>query len=56
MWENDQHPPVVLSHDMLCLYCGHALHVYLTCGDDCECGPHEMPGYAGPKPVPGLAA
>jgi hypothetical protein len=41
---------------MLCLYCGHALHVYLACGDDCECGPQEMPGLASTNLPPALAA
>jgi hypothetical protein len=26
-----------LSHDMPCPRCGHAPHVYLACGDDCDC-------------------
>ena len=44
MWdtviENAQH----MSHDMPCQRCGHALHTYLACGDQCECQPVQMPG------------
>ncbi|MFC5730146.1 MULTISPECIES: hypothetical protein [Nocardioides] len=35
-----------LSHDMSCGRCGHGLHVYLGCGDECACGPQAMPGVA----------
>ena len=35
-----------LPHDMSCACCGHGLHVYLGCGDDCDCGPQIMPGAA----------
>lgn len=35
-----------LSHDMTCVYCGHALHVYFACDHDCDCGPHALPGPA----------
>jgi hypothetical protein len=44
MWdtvtENDQH----LSHDLLCLRCGHAAHTYLACDDRCDCAPSLLPG------------
>ena len=33
-----------LSHDMPCVRCGHALHVYLACDESCACGPQAMPG------------
>lgn len=33
-----------LSHDMACPCCGHALHVYLGCGDGCDCPPTMLPG------------
>jgi hypothetical protein len=56
MWETHLTPPIVLSHDMPCLYCGHALHIYLACGDACDCGPHEMPGLTDPEPVQRFAA
>jgi hypothetical protein len=36
--------PTVLSHDMSCPYCGHALHVFFPCGSGCECGPQALPG------------
>jgi hypothetical protein len=36
--------PVPVPHDMACAYCGHALHVPLSCGDRCACGPQIMPG------------
>ena len=39
MWDtvqtNDEH----LTHDMPCPRCGPAPHVYLECGDGCECEP-----------------
>ena len=35
-----------VPHDMACAYCGHGLHVYLECGDGCDCTPHLMPGTA----------
>ena len=49
MWDTiDDTPgtPPRLSHDMPCMHCGHALHVYLACDHDCACGPHLMPGLA----------
>ena len=49
MWDTiDDTPgtPPLLSHDMPCVHCGHALHVYLACDHDCACGPHLMPGLA----------
>ena len=35
-----------VPHDMSCAYCEHGLHVYLVCGDGCDCGPQTMPGTA----------
>lgn len=35
-----------VPHDMSCACCGHGLHVYLVCGEGCECGPQIMPGTA----------
>ena len=35
-----------LSHDMPCPRCRHAPHVYLACGDGCEC-PTMRPGVPG---------
>lgn len=29
----------VLSHEMPCPDCGHAMHTYLPCSDTCECVP-----------------
>ena len=33
-----------ISHDMPCPRCGHALHQYLACSDDCACEPVRLPG------------
>jgi hypothetical protein len=38
--------PTPVPHDMSCAHCGHGLHVYLECGDGCDCTPHLMPGTA----------
>jgi hypothetical protein len=46
MWDTVQTTTMTLSHDMPCAQCGHALHVYLECGDGCECQPQVMPGNA----------
>jgi hypothetical protein len=46
MWDTVQTTTVHLSHDMPCLNCGHAMHTYLVCGDDCNCKPSPMPGHA----------
>jgi hypothetical protein len=35
-----------VPHDMSCAQCRHGLHVYLACGDGCDCGPQMMPGTA----------
>lgn len=44
MWDTVQSTTMNLSHDMPCAHCGHALHVYLACGDGCDCQPQVMPG------------
>lgn len=46
MWNTAPEPSHQLSHDMSCPACGHGVHVYLACGDGCECGPRAMPGSA----------
>jgi hypothetical protein len=33
-----------LTHEMPCPRCGHPPHLFLACGDDCECEPDGMPG------------
>ena len=33
-----------LSHDLPCAHCGHPVHTYLACSDDCACPPVVMPG------------
>ena len=38
----DDDPP--LSHEPLCIRCGHSAHVHLPCGGACECEPTAMPG------------
>jgi len=45
MWDTVQTTTHHLSHDMPCQSCGHAIHTYLVCGDDCNCKPAPMPGY-----------
>ena len=47
MWDTvDTTPckPTQLSHDMPCIRCGHALHIYLACEQNCDCEPRTMPG------------
>jgi hypothetical protein len=49
MWDTvDTTPcePTQLSHDMPCIRCGHALHIYLACDQNCDCGPIALPGLA----------
>jgi len=61
MWDTSESTTTTrtpLSHDMVCVRCRHALHVYLACEQGCDCGPQAMPGL---PPVPsgshaGLAA
>ncbi len=40
MWIEDLH----LSHDMPCLRCGHGMHTYLPCSDECDCAPVVLAG------------
>jgi hypothetical protein len=46
MWDTVQTTTHHLSHDMPCQSCGHAIHTYLVCGDECNCKPAPMPGNA----------
>ena len=46
MWDTVQTTTMRVTHDMPGTQCGHALHVYLACGDGCECQPQVMPGNA----------
>jgi hypothetical protein len=44
MWDTVQTSDTHLSHDLPCPRCGHALHTFLACGDNCACEPVVMPG------------
>ena len=44
MWDTVETSSGHLSHDMPCPQCGHALHTYLACGDECDCRPTRLPG------------
>jgi hypothetical protein len=44
MWDTVQTSDTHLSHDLPCFRCGHALHTFLACGDNCACEPVVMPG------------
>ena len=44
MWDTVQTSELHLSHDLPCVSCGHAAHVYLACSDTCDCVPAAMPG------------
>ena len=46
MWDTVRTTTHHLSHDMPCQNCGHAIHTYLVCGDNCNCKPAPMPGTA----------
>ncbi|GAA4126378.1 hypothetical protein GCM10022215_35890 [Nocardioides fonticola] len=42
MWDTVERPDERhehLSHDRPCQKCGHAIHIYLACGDGCDCPP-----------------
>jgi hypothetical protein len=39
MWDTLDTNAVHLSHDMPCPQCGHPPHLYLACGDACDCVP-----------------
>jgi len=47
MWDTVQTNHQHLSHDLPCPRCGHAVHTFLACGDDCPCEPVVMPGAIG---------
>ena len=44
MWDTVQTNETHLSHDMPCQSCGHAVHTFLSCDDNCDCNPPLMPG------------
>ena len=44
MWDSFQEQSEHLSHDLPCQRCGHSMHVFLACDDDCDCTPARMPG------------
>jgi len=44
MWDTVQTNEHHLSHDLPCPRCGHAVHTFLACGDDCACAPVVLPG------------
>jgi hypothetical protein len=37
MWDNAVVRSGKLSHDLPCVYCGHAPHHYLPCDHGCDC-------------------
>ncbi len=39
MWDTAQANNHLLSHDMPCGHCGHAMHTFLACSDSCDCTP-----------------
>ena len=39
MWDTIEITATGLSHDMPCIHCGHAPHVYVACDQECSCGP-----------------
>ncbi|HRC41630.1 hypothetical protein [Nostocoides sp.] len=44
MWERVEENTRHLSHDMPCLNCGHAEHIYLPCDAACGCSRSPIPG------------
>jgi hypothetical protein len=45
MWDEPANTTqTTIPRDMSCARCGHALHVYLPCGDGCDCDPQDLPG------------
>jgi hypothetical protein len=44
MWDTVDTTTTHLSHDLPCPRCGHGLHTFLACGDDCACEPVVIPG------------
>ena len=39
MWDTVQGNEHLLSHDMPCGHCGHAMHTFLACSDSCARAP-----------------
>jgi len=46
MWDKVTDSEQHLSHDLPCPRCGHEVHTFLACGDDCACPPALLPGSA----------
>jgi len=46
MWDTVQQNDTHLSHGLPCPRCGHELHTFLACGDNCACEPQFLPGSA----------
>ncbi len=46
MWDTLTIERPILTHDLPCLRCGHAVHTFLACSDSCSCAPCVMPGNA----------
>jgi len=44
MWDTVETNATHLLRDLPCPRCGHAVHTFLACGDDCACEPVVMPG------------
>jgi hypothetical protein len=44
MWDTVSENDLHLSHDLPCPRCGHAMHTYLVCDEQCDCAPCQMPG------------
>jgi hypothetical protein len=44
MWDTVSENSRPLSHDLPCPRCGHAMHTFLVCDEQCDCTPCEMPG------------
>lgn len=44
MWDTVEENSIHISHDLPCPRCGHPPHVYLRCGEACDCEPAPMPG------------
>lgn len=44
MWDTAIENTIHLSHDLPCLACGHAEHVYLPCDAECGCERSPIPG------------
>ncbi len=44
MWDVIESNSRHVSHDMPCLECGHAVHVFLPCDAECGCVRSPIPG------------